>query len=141
MFWFNVPYQNWSSNFTSNIAFSGFKVSVTNFYSVTFYFLSFLFDQTTVVLDGCFFQTTKIITNTIEIIPEKVDASVSFCEFLEKWLHFHILSALKHHSFVTVYRLLPNLIYFYIYRFKEYFKLNKACVCYFLSNFYFLTKW
>ena len=137
MFWFNVPYQNWSSNFTSNIAFSGFKVSVTNFYSVTFYFLSFLFDQTTVVLDGCFFQTTKIITNTIEIIPEKVDASVSFCEFLEKWLHFHILSALKHHFFVTVYRLLPNLIYFLFIGSKNILSLIKLVSAIFYQIFIF----
>ena len=28
---------------------------------VTFYFLLFLFDQTILVLDGCYFQTSKII--------------------------------------------------------------------------------
>ena len=35
---------------------------------VTFYFLLFLFDQTILVLDGCYFQTSKIITTSIGII-------------------------------------------------------------------------
>ena len=35
---------------------------------VTFYFLLFLFDQTILVLDGCYFQTSKIITTLIGII-------------------------------------------------------------------------
>ena len=48
---------------------------------VTFYFLLFRFDQTILVLDGCYFQTSKIITMSIEIVLQKVDASITFCEF------------------------------------------------------------
>ena len=41
------------------------------------------------------------------------DACLTFSEFLEKPLHFHLLSALKHQLFsVTVFRLSPSLIYF-----------------------------
>ena len=38
---------------------------------VTFYFLLFLFDQTILVLDGCYFQTSRIITKSIGIIWQK----------------------------------------------------------------------
>ena len=57
---------------------------------VKFYFPLFLFDQTTLVLDGCHFQTSKIITKSIRIIWKKVDASITFYEFSEKLLHFHL---------------------------------------------------
>ena len=53
------------------------------------------------------------MAKSIAIIWQKVDASVTFCEFLEKLLHFHLSSALKHQFFsVTVFSLQPNLIYF-----------------------------
>ena len=66
---------------------------------VTFYFLGFLFDQTMFVLDGYYFQTSKFITKPIGIIWQKVDASITFCRFSEKLLHFYLLSALKHEFF------------------------------------------
>ena len=66
---------------------------------VTFYFLGFLFDQTMFVLDGYYFQTSKFITKSIGIIWQKVDASITFCRFSEKLLHFHLSSALKHEFF------------------------------------------
>ena len=47
------------------------------------------------------------------IIWQKVDANITFCEFSEKSLHFHLLSALKNQFFsVIVFRLLPSPIYF-----------------------------
>ena len=79
---------------------------------VTFYFLYFLFDHTFLVLEVCYFQTSKIITKSIGIIWQNVDASIIFCEFSKKSLHFLLLSALKNQFFsVTVFRLLPSLVY------------------------------
>ena len=83
-----------------------------NFF-VTLYFLEFLFHETILVLDGCYFQTSKIITKSVRLIWQKIDASITFCNILEKSLHFCLSFALKHHVFsVTVFRLLPSLIYF-----------------------------
>ena len=62
------------------------------------------------VLGGYYFQAIKIMTMSIVIIWQKVDASVTFYEFLKKLLHFRLLSALKHQSrfSVTVFRSLPR---------------------------------
>ena len=82
------------------------------FFFVTFYFLQFFFDRTILVQDGCYFQTSKIKTKSIRIIWQKVDVSVTFCEFSEKSLHFHFLPAKNNQFFsVTVNRLLPSLKY------------------------------
>ena len=63
------------------------------------------------------------MTKSVGIMWQKVDASIAFCEFLEKLSHFHLSSALKNQLlFVTVFKLLPSLIYFL---FIEYFKLIK----------------
>ena len=45
---------------------------------VTFYFLLFLFDQTILVLDGCYFQTSKIIIKSIGSISQEVDGTITF---------------------------------------------------------------
>ena len=55
---------------------------------VTFYFLLFLFDQTILVLDGCYFQTSKIIIKSIGIISQEVDGTITFWEFSEKIVTF-----------------------------------------------------
>ena len=53
------------------------------------------------------------MTKSVGIMWQKVDASIAFCEFLEKLSHFHLSSALKNQLlFVTVFKLLPSLIYF-----------------------------
>ena len=70
---------------------------------VTFQFLGFLFDQTILVLDGYYFQASKFITKSIGIIWQKVDASITFCRFSEKLLHFYLLSALKHEFFLLLF--------------------------------------
>ena len=46
-------------------------ISINVIYLVTFYFLKFLYDQTVLVLDECYFQTRKIITKSIGIIWQK----------------------------------------------------------------------
>ena len=48
---------------------------------VTFYFLLFLFDQTILVLDGCYFQTSKIITKSTGIIRQKKMPAKDFANF------------------------------------------------------------
>ena len=69
-------------------------------------------------------QTSKIMTKSIRIIWQKVDASLTFCKIWEKLLHFHLLSALKLQVFsVMVFKLLPSLTYFHLPIFVEYFKL------------------
>ena len=55
---------------------------------VTFYFFQFLFDQTILGIDECFFQTSKITTKSIGIVWQKVDASITFCKFPEKIVTF-----------------------------------------------------
>ena len=71
---------------------------------VTFYFLLFLYLSSRWML----FSDKQNYR-----ISQKVDVSITFCKFLEKWLHFHLLSTLKHQIFsVTVFRLLPSLIHF-----------------------------
>ena len=62
---------------------------------VTFYLLLFLFHQTILVLDGRYFQTSKIITKSIGIIWQIVDASIIFCEVLEKIITFTSFICLK----------------------------------------------
>ena len=46
----------------------------------------------------------------------KKDASITFCKFLEKFLYFHLLSALQHQVFsVSLFRLLPIALFsFYL---------------------------
>ena len=55
---------------------------------------------------------------------QKVDVNITFCKFLEKLLHFHLLYALKQVFSVTVFSLLlPSLIYFSFIDSQNIFKL------------------
>ena len=57
----------------------------------------------------------KIITKSIGIIWQKVDASLTFCALSEKSLHFHLLSVLNQFFSVTVFRLALFIVYLYIH--------------------------
>ena len=60
--------------------------------------------------------------------------SVTFCESFEKLLHFYLLPGLKQVFSVTIFRLLPSPINFFIYRFTEYLKFIK-----YPANEYFIS--
>ena len=65
-----------SSYLSSNFAFFGFKVSVTNDLPCAILLSQISFwTEAISVLDGCYFQTSKIITKSIRIICKKVDIS------------------------------------------------------------------
>ena len=80
LFWFNF----W---FNRIFLFLDLRSVLQMIFFVTFYFLLFLFDQTILVLDGCYFQTSKTITKSIGIIWQKVDANATFCAFSENSLY------------------------------------------------------
>ena len=57
------------------------------------------------------FSDKQIYNQINRIYMAKKDASMTFCEFLEKLLHFHLPHNMRVFS-ITVFRLLPSLIYF-----------------------------
>ena len=72
------------------------------------------FDQTTLVVDRCFFQTSVIITMSVGIAWYKIGANVTFCKFLKKVITFS--------SFICLLTL-----NFYKLQFQE---LNFTFICY-----------
>ena len=87
----------------SILLFLNVKSVLQMIFFVTFHFFKFLFDQTIIVLDRYYFQTNKIITKSIGIILQKVDASITFCSFLEKLVTFLSFICLKTSVFLLLF--------------------------------------